>query len=171
MNRHSFEEVSRLDDALHQLAIYEVTQGRIVVPQSYEEMIELQGKFANKFNEFKSLIKRGECTYEFIKWHVLDKNGPFSPHKENEDLTIIPWEEVEAKWSEEDKTAKESGKNFLNTIMDSLLDKNDPQDPFQISIERIEEKPKEESKPIPPKITLESLKHNTLKKKKKQPKK
>ena len=74
---YSFDEVMRLDQSLQYLASYEVTKGRIAIPKSQDEMIELNEKIANKFNYFKSLIQRGECTFDFIRNSVLGKNGAF----------------------------------------------------------------------------------------------
>lgn len=77
MTIYSFDEVLKIDQALQQLAAYEVTRGMIVIPKSQEEFIELQEKIANKFNYFKGLIKNKECTFQFIKQKVLEENGPF----------------------------------------------------------------------------------------------
>ena len=77
MKRHTFEEVANLDDALYNLAMYDVTKGRLFLPKSMDEAIDLQQNTAEKFNYFKGLIQAGECTFEFIKWDVLQRNGPF----------------------------------------------------------------------------------------------
>jgi len=80
---YSLKEVMYLDHLLQQLATYEVFHGRIVIPKSPEESFELHKKMAEKFNYFKGLIQRGECTVEFIKQSVLGKNGPFPQTKFN----------------------------------------------------------------------------------------
>jgi len=77
----SFDEVNRIDHSLHCLAAYEVTNGKMVIPKSMEEMANLSIKIANKFNYFKDLIRKGECTFDFIKTTVLAKNGPFLQDK------------------------------------------------------------------------------------------
>lgn len=77
MTLYSFEEVMGMDQALHHLAVYEVTKGMIVMPKSQEEFIELQAKIAHQFNYFKTLIQNRECTFQYIKRSVLQKNGPF----------------------------------------------------------------------------------------------
>jgi len=74
---YSFEEVSKLDNALFQLASYDVTQGLLVVPETLEGESNLARKTMSRFNYLKKLIQSGECTYEFIKNHILAKNGPF----------------------------------------------------------------------------------------------
>jgi len=81
MKRYTFDEIKKLDQALHQLAIYEITHGRIIIPQDIEEAIVLQEKAASKFNEFKRLIQEGDCTFEFIKNMVLAQNGPIPKHE------------------------------------------------------------------------------------------
>lgn len=77
MFQYSFEDVMRIDQALHQLATYEVTKGMIVVPKSQEEFMSLHDKIAQKFNYFKQLVQSRECTLQYIKQNVLQKNGPF----------------------------------------------------------------------------------------------
>lgn len=82
MKDPSINDVFYIDQLLHQLASYEVTRGLIVVPKSVEEAMELQQKTADKFNYFKTLIRKGECTIDFIKYQVLKKNGPYPQEKE-----------------------------------------------------------------------------------------
>ena len=77
--RHTFDEVMKLDQSLQYLASYELSHGKMIVPKSMEEMMELNAKIAEKFNYFKALIHSGECTFDFIKNSVLAKNGPY-PH-------------------------------------------------------------------------------------------
>ena len=77
MSNPSLDDVFRIDQLLHQLASYEVTGGRIVVPSTIKEAFELQKKTAETFNYFKALIQRGECSVDFFKNKVLKKNGPF----------------------------------------------------------------------------------------------
>jgi len=77
MTRYSFDEVIKMDQALHQLAAYEVTHGMMVNPKTQEEFLELNDKIARKFNYFKGLIQNKECNFQFIKENVLQKNGPF----------------------------------------------------------------------------------------------
>jgi len=77
--RHTFDEVMKLDQSLQYLASYELSHGKMIVPKSMEEMMELNAKIAEKFNYFKTLIQSGECTFDFIKNSVLAKNGPY-PH-------------------------------------------------------------------------------------------
>lgn len=83
--RHTFDEVMKLDQSLQYLASYELSQGKMVIPKSMEEMMELNAKIAEKFNYFKTLIQNGECTFDFIKNSVLAKNGPYPRAKFNID--------------------------------------------------------------------------------------
>jgi hypothetical protein len=77
MSNPSLDEVFRVDQLLYQLASYEVSGGKLIVPNSIEAAFKFQKKTAEKFNYFKSLIQKGECSIDFIKNKVLTKNGPF----------------------------------------------------------------------------------------------
>jgi hypothetical protein len=77
----SFDEVMQLDQSLQYLASYEVTKGLITIPNSHEELIDLNEKIATRFNYFKGLIQRGECTFDFIRNSVLKKYGAFPRDK------------------------------------------------------------------------------------------
>jgi len=83
MKNHTFKEVSEFDNDLHHLALYEVTEGKLIIPKSINHMVDIQIKIVNKFNYYKKLIHDGECTYEFIKWDVLGRFGPFPREKVN----------------------------------------------------------------------------------------
>lgn len=84
--RHTFDEVMRMDQALQQLAAYDVTGGMIATPDNMDEAIDLQVRIASRFNYFKKLIQNGSCSFDFIKNTVLDRNGPFpQPHFDVED--------------------------------------------------------------------------------------
>jgi hypothetical protein len=80
--KHSFEEVTQLDNAILHLATYNITKGLLLVPKNAEDVIAMHEKVANKFNEFKYLIQRGECSLEDIKHNVLSEYGPFKRVKE-----------------------------------------------------------------------------------------
>lgn len=84
MRRYSFGEVSRLDDDLYQLALYAVTEGKIVVPNNKEELYALQKKIAHKFNYFKDIIHNGECSFDFIEDDILSTYGPFAQNEEDD---------------------------------------------------------------------------------------
>lgn len=77
----SFEETAMLDDSLHQLAFYEVTEGKLIAPKNAEDIVNLHQKVANKFNYYKDLIHRGECTIDMIRNDVLGTYGPFPRSK------------------------------------------------------------------------------------------
>jgi len=81
MSNPSIDDVFKIDQLLHQLAFYEVTGGKIILPDSMEYAYEIQKKVAKKFNYFKTLIRSGECSIDFIKNRVLQENGPFPKEK------------------------------------------------------------------------------------------
>jgi len=81
MKRRTFEDVLRIDEALQQLAIYDITKGMMLVPTSQEEFHEFQLKVVDKFNYFKRLIQNGSVSFEQIKCNVLDRNGPFKKQR------------------------------------------------------------------------------------------
>jgi len=163
MKNHSFEEVIRLDQSLQRLALYEVTGGLMLFPKSPEEQLALELKVAKTFNYFKTMIKNGECTYDFIKWHVLDKNGPFIQKVTEDDdpNNILDWEKEHRKMLEEDMSSdKQETLSFIKDLMDRAgVD--------EMKVEKVEIEPVPKEKRIPPKVTLESL----MKKKKKDVKK
>ena len=90
MTQYSFDEVIKMDQALHQLAAYEVTHGMIIVPKTQEEFLELSDKIAKKFNYFKTLIRNKECNFQFIKDNVLQKNGPFPKEEKFDSEKLEP---------------------------------------------------------------------------------
>jgi len=135
MEMRNFNEIMRLDKALHQLAIYDVTKGMIVIPHSLDEAMSFQDKVANRFNYFKRLIQNGECTFNFIKWSVLQENGPFiqkkldldDPDFINKSLTMQepkePKEdtkEIQEEQKEEENNRRET-QNYLKSLIGSLL--------------------------------------------------
>ena len=77
MKPHSFREVTDLDNALYQLAVYEVSNGLVLTPRTMEEYSYLQEEIIRKFNYFKRYIQNNECGFEFLRYSILDKNGPF----------------------------------------------------------------------------------------------
>ena len=115
MTSYSFEEVMRMDQALHQLAAYEVTKGRIVVPRSQEEFIELQDKIVNRFNYFKTLIQKRECTLQYIRKSVLQKNGPF-PKAKSSDFDNFDFKQLD---EIDDVREKETG--FAEELLGDFL--------------------------------------------------
>ncbi len=165
MKTHSFEEIIRLDQSLQRLALYEVTKGMMIIPKSPEEQFRLETKVAKTFNYFKKMIQKGECTYDFIKWHVLDKNGPFVQNSSKiSEITspsdILDWETESKNMLGPEKTEDQESLNFIKMLMDKVGIED-------IKIEKIEVVPTPEKHALPPKITLESC----MKKKKKSTKK
>jgi hypothetical protein len=117
MRKPTFEEVIYLDNNLYQLAIYEVTKGQIVIPKSMPQLIKLQDKIADKFNYYKRQIQSGECTYEFIKWHILGTYGayPQSNTLDYDELTSYIGEEDSFDISPEQKHSSP-----LDTLLDAF---------------------------------------------------
>jgi hypothetical protein len=124
MKIHSFDEVNRLDNELFSIANYEITEGKLIIPKTQEEIYEIHNKIADKFNYYKQMIQSGECSLEFIKWHILDKYGPFPQPKEEINLDdpqcideITEWDKIET-YIRELKT-KEN--NEMNTIVNNII--------------------------------------------------
>jgi len=122
MSNSHLDDVFKIDQLLHQLASYEVTGGKMVVPSSFEEVYELNKKTADKFNYFKMLIQKGECSIDFIKERVLRKNGPFPKEVpisvDNPELLekILDWQK------EEEKEEKDRETNFINGLIKLFSD-------------------------------------------------
>ena len=171
MKRHSFDDITYFDDALHQLAMYEVAQGLILVPKTPEAVAELHVKFANKFNEFKRLIQSGECTYEFIKFTVLDKNGPFPPtHNIPNVEDIEVWDKIEKEWAEEDLKNDGKSKNFIDSFLDGFMSGANKDGITVHPLDELEEYDRlQEEKKIPPKFSIKAEQEKQKAKKKKQP--
>lgn len=129
MKKHSFKEVSDYDNDLHQLAIYEVTEGKLVMPpKSFNHMFLLQSKIVTKFNYYKKMIHDGECTYDFIKCDVLGRFGPFPREKNSEEdfcnydkLTeyITEKDELDEKLVQPSQGISDIIGSFLDSIQDS----------------------------------------------------
>lgn len=116
----TFDEVIRMDQELQYLASYEVTRGKIYVPKSIEEIIELNAKIAAKFNYFKGLIRSGECSFEFIKNSVLAKNGPYP--QSNQAVDYSEPEIVSASTeSKDDAEMNNQAKDFIGKLIGSLF--------------------------------------------------
>jgi len=128
MKRYSFEEVMQLDQSLQFLAMYEVTGGRLVIPKSMDEAMKWQCKIAEKFNEFKRLIQTGECSFEYIKWTVLGKNGAFPQNKISCDPSspefleqALEWDREEKERMSEKKIGEEQVKSLVSKLVGSLF--------------------------------------------------
>jgi len=119
MKKYSFNEVSNLDDSLYALATYEVTEGKIVIPDGKNDVYSLQKKISNKFNYFKELIHRGECDFDFIQYKVLSTYGPFVREKEIkiDDLTC---ESITSYIDREEGISKEND-DMISGIFGALL--------------------------------------------------
>jgi hypothetical protein len=122
--KHSFEEVMRIDDRLCQLAAYEVTGGKMKLATSLEDIMEQQDEIADKFNEFKDLIQKGECTYNFIEQTVLAKNGPFPKSELNFDdpnlFQRIREMDTADKLAEKESQINKDAISLVNRMLDSF---------------------------------------------------
>lgn len=112
----TFDEVMKRDQELQYLAAYELNGGKMIAPKTIEELMELNIKIVEKFNYFKGLIHRGECTFEFIKNDVLSRNGPYPQSKIKLD-TLMPssFDKVDVK--------DVAPINKENDIVQSLIDR------------------------------------------------
>jgi len=101
MEDFSYEDVTKLDNALFQLASYDVTHGMIIVAKSQKEADTHHIKAIQRYNYFKRLIQRGSCTFDFIKNDVLSRNGAFKQKPFDLDDLLKPrheqYENIEAK--------------------------------------------------------------------------
>ena len=88
---YTFQEILQMDKALHQLAAYDVTKGRIVSVDDEDQNEAIYKKIVAKFNYFKQSIQAGEYTLEELRDHILHKYGPFVQKKMtlDEDLMNI----------------------------------------------------------------------------------
>lgn len=120
MKNYSFDDVLRLDQYLHKLALYEVTGGMMIISKGPEEQFELELKIAKTFNYFKKMIQSGECTYEFIKTRVLEKNGPFFQNfsKVDDPNNIKDWDAESQELSSPIKSANQETLQFIKMLMD-----------------------------------------------------
>lgn len=118
MTQYSFDDIIRMDQDLHQLAMYEVTKGMIVIPKSQDEFIDLQTKIANTFNYFKGLIQKKECTFEYIQKTVLEKNGPI-PKSDPLDIDKIDINDLDK--AEQDNQKNKVVNSFVQELLRSII--------------------------------------------------
>jgi hypothetical protein len=158
--RHTFDEVMKLDQSLQYLASYELSHGKMIIPKSMDEMMELNAKIAEKFNYFKALIHSGECTFDFIKNSVLSKNGPYPRAKFNIDSI-----NTQSFDKEEELAPTEIPYDPTKSLVEKLVSSLFPGS----TIEKIEQKKIEEIPIRPP--TIKATKSIEEKPKKKSKKK
>jgi len=121
MKKRSFDEIIELDQAIYQLASYEVSNGLIDITKTQQESLDIQVKVAQKFNYFKNLIRNHGMSYEFIKNTVLNKNGPF-PQKEFKVENIDEWLEDQNSIENSDAENYTEAINNLGDILRQVLD-------------------------------------------------
>ena len=121
MRKPTFNEVSQLDNDLYQLALYTVTKGKMVLPKSMPEMIDLQDKIVGKFNYYKTQIQSGECTFNFIKWSVLGKYGPY-PQPKSKNNDEWSYDDITSYIREEDESKHEDAlhASSFNALLDAF---------------------------------------------------
>jgi len=73
----NFQEAMQADQAIYQLAAYDVAKGLIMIPESAEQVVSMQRGIAKRFNYFKRLIQNSEVTFSDIHRTVVEKHGPF----------------------------------------------------------------------------------------------
>jgi hypothetical protein len=124
MKKYTFEDISRADDELYQLAVYAVTKGKIIIPKNIHQTLKLQEKVAEKFNYYKQLIQDGESTVDFIQQDVLSTYGPFP--RESLEGNEYSYDNITKYVREEDerealkKEQTEIANNFLDTLAKNL---------------------------------------------------
>lgn len=123
MKKYTFEDVSYLDDQLYQLALYEATKGKLIIPRSPEQMLRLQEKVATKFNYYKDIIRSGEADMDFIAYQVLKKYGPYA--QDTEEMDEPDYDVITRYISERDAAEAEIKviNQRTNDILDSLMNK------------------------------------------------
>jgi hypothetical protein len=122
----SFEEATRIDQLIYQLAAYEIANGYIMVPKDLDETYEYQNKIANKFNHFKRLIQNGEMTILELSSMVTKKNGPYYLKKTTVEEDIDAMTEVteakETNYIGNDSEYKNDG--LIQQIFSNLIASN-----------------------------------------------
>jgi len=121
MKRRSFDEIIELDQAIYQLASYEVSHGLIDIIKTQQESMAIQIKVARKFNYFKDLIRNHGMSLEFIKNTVLNKNGPF-PQKEFKVDNMDEWLKDQNSIENSDAENYTEAINNLDNILRQVLD-------------------------------------------------
>jgi len=119
----NFDNVSKIDSEIYQLAMYEVTEGKLFFLKESSELVKLQGLVISKFNYLKSLIQRGSITLEQLRKDILSKNGPF---KQNEtSKQVLDFDELVNKKIVEIKKPKALLSNKVSGSFTEYLNKFD----------------------------------------------
>lgn len=120
----SFNDATQADQAIYQLAAYDVSNGMIVVPKSIDQAMLYQIGIAKKFNYFKRLIQKGEVSFKELQNMVVTKNGPYI----NETKTMSISETIDQITSEfkpskqiEKLEKDESDSSLVNVTIEKLL--------------------------------------------------
>ena len=122
MKKYTFDDVSRGDEKLYQLALYEVTKGKIVVPKCPKQLFSLQEKVAGKFNYYKDIIQGGEGDLDFIAYQVFSKYGPYAREKDGGEIEYEAITKYITDKDEDDKEMKVIN-GRANDVLNSLMNK------------------------------------------------
>jgi len=79
---YDFDVVSDIDSQIYQLAMYDVTKGKLFFIQDAEKLVELQKRVILKFNYLKAIIQRGDATLKKLRNDILKNYGPYKKDKE-----------------------------------------------------------------------------------------
>lgn len=105
------------DQALYQLAAYDVARGLIMIPESTDQAIGMQKGIAKRFNYFKRLIQNSELSFEDIHQAVIERNGPFPSKKHNMSLDDL----LESLKEPEDKVSTDKLHSVLHKLFADIL--------------------------------------------------
>jgi hypothetical protein len=123
----TLREAQKLDEKVFSLASYDVTMGLMPSVTSMSDVKDLQVKLFQRFNEFKGMIQRGECTFTQLEDDVVARNAAIPQDKElnfeTDDLNRLTddWEERE-KEEKELKTLAETSASVLLKLLGSTND-------------------------------------------------
>lgn len=79
----SFGDAMQMDQALYQLAAYDVSRGLILIPETADQAVDMQKGIAKRFNYFKRLIQNSEVSFAELQRGVVDRNGPYPSKTHN----------------------------------------------------------------------------------------
>jgi hypothetical protein len=117
----TFDEAQSRDEFIMDLAFYDVTKGLIVKTNDISEVIALQDKAFEKFNQFKIQIQHGEFTLEQLEDDVVSRNGPTSQIEGYKARTleehVKDFDDIEEFTSEIRESLSEEFKKIMETPM------------------------------------------------------
>ena len=114
----NFQEAMQADQAIYQLAAYDVAKGLIIIPESADQVVDIQRGIAQRFNYFKRLIQNSETTFSDIHKTVVAKYGPFPNRGHNMSVDEFI-KEIEESDHEEKPPNQISG--VLNKLLGDII--------------------------------------------------